>query len=115
MLSHAPRSSWLFALLMLAVVALPSSARAQTSPASPEAAQLTGPRVLAVATWGVQANAPVTAAAPQSRPHAGKDIAMMVAGGAALIVGAVVGGDAGTVIMIGGGAIGIIGLYHYLK
>jgi len=41
--------------------------------------------------------------------------AMMVVGGAALIVGAVVGGRAGSVIMIGGGILGLVGLWNYMQ
>ena len=41
--------------------------------------------------------------------------AMMVVGGAALIVGAVVGGKAGTIVMIGGGILGLVGLWNYLQ
>ena len=44
-----------------------------------------------------------------------RNVAMMIVGGAALIVGAVVGGDSGTIIMIGGGALGLYGLWNYLK
>ncbi len=40
---------------------------------------------------------------------------MMIVGGAILIVGAVVGGTPGTIIMIGGGTIGILGLIRYLQ
>ena len=40
---------------------------------------------------------------------------MMIVGGAALIVGAVVGGTAGTIIMIVGGVIGLVGLWNYLQ
>jgi hypothetical protein len=39
----------------------------------------------------------------------------MIVGGAVLIVGAIVGNTSGTIIMIGGGVIGIIGLYRYLQ
>lgn len=41
--------------------------------------------------------------------------AMMIVGGAALLVGAVVGGQAGGTIMVGGAVIGLIGLWNYLK
>jgi hypothetical protein len=40
---------------------------------------------------------------------------MMIVGGAALIIGAVVGGTAGTIIMIAGGVIGLVGLWNYLQ
>lgn len=41
--------------------------------------------------------------------------AMMIVGGAALIVGAIIGGTPGTIVMIGGGVVGLIGLYNYLE
>jgi hypothetical protein len=39
----------------------------------------------------------------------------MLIGGATLVVGSLVGGDAGTIIMITGGAIGLTGLWRYLQ
>ena len=54
------------------------------------------------------------AAAP-TRPRAGQDIALMVVGVGAMIVGALVGGTAGTIIIIGGAAMALFGLYHYLE
>jgi hypothetical protein len=44
-----------------------------------------------------------------------ENVAMMIVGGAALVVGSVVDGDAGTLIMVGGGVVGLIGLYRYLR
>lgn len=41
--------------------------------------------------------------------------AMMIVGGAGLLVGAIVGGSAGTVIMVGGSVVGLLGLWNYLK
>src|SRR5579884_2209213 len=41
--------------------------------------------------------------------------AMMIVGGAALVVGAIIGGKAGTVIMVGGGVIGLLGLWNYAR
>jgi hypothetical protein len=41
--------------------------------------------------------------------------ALMIVGGATMLVGAIVGGNAGAIIMIGGGAVGIYGLYQYLQ
>jgi hypothetical protein len=40
---------------------------------------------------------------------------MMVVGGAAMIVGAVIGDRSGNIIMVGGGVVGLIGLWNYLK
>lgn len=41
--------------------------------------------------------------------------AMMIVGGAALIVGAVIGGQAGTIVMVGGSVLGLVGLWNYLQ
>jgi hypothetical protein len=40
---------------------------------------------------------------------------MMIVGGAGVLVGAIVGGRAGTAIMVGGGVVGLVGLWNYLK
>jgi hypothetical protein len=45
----------------------------------------------------------------------GQARAMMVVGGAALIAGAIIGGTAGTLIMVGGAVLGLYGLYDYLQ
>jgi hypothetical protein len=44
-----------------------------------------------------------------------RNSALMIVGGAGMIVGAVVGGRSGNVIMVGGGLVGLIGLWNYLK
>jgi hypothetical protein len=41
--------------------------------------------------------------------------ALMIVGGAGILVGAIVGGHAGTAIMVGGGVVGLVGLWNYLK
>jgi hypothetical protein len=53
-------------------------------------------------------------AAPQ-RANLGQAQALMVVGGAALIVGAIIGDDPGTIIMVGGAIVGLYGLYQYLQ
>jgi hypothetical protein len=58
--------------------------------------------------------------APAEAPRAPKatkqsSTALMIVGFAAMIVGAVVDGDAGTLIMVGGAGVGLYGLYHYLN
>lgn len=54
-------------------------------------------------------------ATPPKFQSPGRNPAMMIVGGAALIVGAVVGGQAGTIVMIAGGIIGLVGLWNYLQ
>lgn len=53
------------------------------------------------------------ALAPRARES--ENVALMIVGGAALVVGSIVDGDAGTIIMIGGGVAGLIGLWRYLR
>jgi hypothetical protein len=61
----------------------------------------------------VEASTAVTAA-PIDR-HQGQDVALMAVGAGAMIVGALVGDKAGTIILIGGAAVALYGLYHYLE
>lgn len=67
------------------------------------------------ATVGVHklANDALPPTSPQ--PSTARSSAMMVVGGAALMVGAVVGGQAGDMVMIVGGTIGLVGLWNYLN
>lgn len=54
--------------------------------------------------------------APVPKPAQTKrNEAMMIVGGAALIVGAIIGDTPGQIIMIGGAGIGLYGLYQYLQ
>jgi hypothetical protein len=67
---------------------------------------------------GVATQANATALRPVRSimsPQRSESGAMMVVGGAALLVGAIVGGKAGTGIMVGGGVLGLLGLWTYLK
>jgi hypothetical protein len=41
--------------------------------------------------------------------------ALMIAGGAGVIVGLIIGDDVGTLIAVGGAVVGLYGLYMYLK
>ena len=67
---------------------------------------------------GVRSNASQqTPAGPlvPSEGSVGRNPALMIVGVAALLVGAVVGGTAGTVVMIVGGIMGLVGLWNYLQ
>ena len=69
-----------------------------------------------VAVRLVSLAAPVAFAAPvQARGSRTHNVALMVVGGAALVVGSLIDGDTGTIIMVGGGAVGLLGLYRYLR
>lgn len=62
----------------------------------------------------VDASTKVTAS-PVVQRHQGQDVAFMAVGVGAMIAGALIGGTAGTIIIIGGAGLGLIGLYHYLE
>lgn len=50
----------------------------------------------------------------QNRTSNRNAVALMIVGGAALVIGAVIGNDAGTLVMLGGAGIGLYGLYLFL-
>jgi hypothetical protein len=89
------------------------------SGAQQRATAATGPTLQAAAIGfhvneaKVDGSTKVTAAL--ARPRAGQDVAMMAVGAGAMIVGALVGDTAGTIILIGGAAVALYGLYHYLE
>jgi hypothetical protein len=56
---------------------------------------------------------PATPLAP--RIGLGQARAMMIVGGAALLAGAIIGDDAGAIVMVGGAIVGLVGLYEYLQ
>lgn len=56
-----------------------------------------------------------TTAAPLVPRHQGQDVALMAVGVGAMIAGALIGETAGTIIIIGGAAMALFGLYHYLE
>ncbi len=140
MLMHPRRSTTLLALLLVGAATLPSAARAQqgaegtrgealavpataTNPA-PDATipALVGPRLApagpSVAPVDLLRGAtasPFPPLPPQDRVRAGPNIAMMAVGGAALVAGLIIGGDGGLVIAAVGGAVGLVGLYRYLR
>ena len=111
-----------FRMLSLAVlVAFPSISVAQTASVENAKVQSTpaaGPRINATSTavrQTQQDTAKIQAAAVAQRQNMGKPVAMMIVGAAAFVAGALIGDAPGTLIMIGGAVIGLIGLYEYLK
>jgi hypothetical protein len=46
---------------------------------------------------------------------AGRNVALMVVGGAALIIGAAIGGTAGVLIAVAGAAVGLYGLFNFIQ
>ncbi|HYD52276.1 MAG TPA: hypothetical protein VEA99_06605 [Gemmatimonadaceae bacterium] len=45
----------------------------------------------------------------------GRPVALMLVGFGALLAGAIIGDDVGTIFMVGGAIIGLYGLYEYLR
>ena len=115
-------------LLACAALALPTVSHAQSlsadqpSPATVVTASVNAPvagPTLDGATVGikhndVQATTTPVNATPAAR-RGDQPTALMIVGGAAFLAGAIIGGDAGTIIMVGGAAVGLYGLYLYLQ
>ena len=57
----------------------------------------------------------VNTVAASSGLHQGQGVALMVVGGAAMLGGLIIGGDGGTAIAVGGLAVGLVGLYQYVR
>jgi phosphate/sulfate permease len=95
-------------------VAVPSPART-VAPAADSAR--VGPTVDAarVAASEPRSQELSVSSAAQRRAGLGQPVALMVVGGAALLAGLIIGGDAGTVIAVGGALVGLYGLYEYLQ
>jgi hypothetical protein len=76
-----------------------------------------GPRVTqaAVALPVSAAETALAGSLQSSRGTERSNVAWMAVGGAALVIGLLVGGDAGSVIAITGGVIGLIGLFRYMN
>jgi hypothetical protein len=92
-----------------------SSSAAVATPSAPHeisGAALTGLRAGVHARETARPNQPVMLArtTPQSQARA-----MMIVGVAALIAGAIIGDTPGTIIMVGGTVVGLVGLYEYLQ
>ena len=103
----------LVAAVVLASAAVASSARGQTSVAP----LAFGPTVQA-AQAAVHPDLRMDATVPHAldvRQQLRRSETLMIIGGAIFLAGAIIGDDAGTIIMIGGAGIGIYGLYLYLQ
>lgn len=104
------------AIGLCALAMLPVGSQAQQS------TQLSakGPTIKAAAVGFRSTEAKVDAStkttlAPVVSRHQGQDVALMAVGVGAMIAGALIGGTAGTIVIIAGAAMGLFGLYHYLE
>jgi hypothetical protein len=121
----------LVALAAVAMSAAPLRAQAGIPAATPFA--LSAPRPVAPAASRAPAGPSIAAEAVAARPAATRHAedstlapmrrraqfsqgqTLMIVGGAAFVAGALIGDDAGTVVMIGGAVVGLYGLYLYLQ
>jgi len=74
-----------------------------------------GPRLEHTAIAARATSESVDSASMQSRPTRSRSVALMIVGGAAIVLGSIIGGDAGTLFAIGGAVALLYGLYHYLQ
>jgi hypothetical protein len=104
--------------LVTAAVVLATPVAASVAPAqSSEPHVSSGPTILA-ATAAVRPDLRMDASVPRAlglRQQLRRSEVLMIVGGAIFLAGAIIGGDSGTIIMIGGAAVGIYGLYLYLQ
>jgi hypothetical protein len=95
------------------------TARAATVVAAPVVSKSVAPGAsLTGLRAGVHANETSRPAQPNfqaAHANLGQARAMMVVGVAGLIAGAIIGGTPGTIIMVGGAVVGLLGLYDYVQ
>jgi len=138
MSSQFVRSSALFAALFIGAAVLPSSLEAQRSAtadrgntaaqastvatpapvAHADSAPAAGRRVAPAGITRLVQTSPVGLDQLQeesSHVGVGSNLAMMGTGAAAVVIGLMVGGDGGTLIALGGGVFGLVGLYRFLR
>ncbi len=109
------------------LISLAASLALMTSPAvvagqapaaaSANSAHSAGPTI-AANTAGIRAptaTRALNARAADSHMGAGQNVALMVVGGAAIIIGAIIGETAGLLIAVAGAVIGLYGLFHFIQ
>jgi len=103
-------------LVLAALVGAPALGHAQQASPAP-AASAAGPRLelTATAVRQVTQSADSASVVLAQKKNVGKPVALMLVGGAAIILGIVVGGDVGTLFEIGGAIAVLVGLYQYLQ
>jgi hypothetical protein len=105
----------LMALSLYVLAVLPASAGAQQLTRTPSAGPTLQSAAVGFKVSETKVNGSTKVTAAPVRPRAGQDVALMAVGVGAMIVGALVGDTAGTIILIGGAGMALFGLYHYLE
>jgi hypothetical protein len=118
---HALRATLVAGLVLFAARPAHAQALALHTPPADVAAPKAAPAGPTMASASVAVR-PVevkelqlNAAAAPKRAGYGQPFALMVVGGAAVLTGVIIGGDAGTIIAVGGAVAGLVGLYQYLQ
>lgn len=101
-------------------VGITSNATMTPDATTPNVAAPSAGPTTAASTVGIRAPAAQRSnagAAAAADPHlgAGQNIALMVVGGAALIIGAVIGDTAGILLAVGGAIVFLYGLYNFVQ
>lgn len=107
-----------FISILAAVAFMSSSAAVSAQSPAPKAVQHSVGPTVSANTAGVRAPAVaqnVNARAADAHMGAGQNVALMVVGGAALIIGAIMGHTAGALIAVAGAVVGLYGLYHFIQ
>ena len=111
----------LFAVAGLTLLIFSTGAAAQESAKSTPSLRerMTAPRpesVEAVPRWHARATESAKQPAqPTDLASRGQGIALMIAGGAVFVAGVITGGDAGTLLMVGGAVVGGYGIYLHFR
>jgi len=115
---------WSIAVAAALAFAAPLSAQqvpAAEAGAAPITASLWGLAPMVSLVPGFESTiATETVTGPSSAPIApamrqSQSVALMIVGGAGMIVGSLIDGDTGTIIMVGGAGVGLYGLFKYLR
>lgn len=93
----------------------PDETLTTSAPRTPEAGPRLQPVALQASVVSARVLAPAPVPLPRRAPRVGAPVAMIGVGLAAIIAGSIVGGDSGTIIAVTGAAVGLAGLYVYLR
>jgi hypothetical protein len=86
-----------------------------TSTAPAAAIPAAGPVIQPAGVVAHEQSAPLTMMPMPVNGENSQNTALMLVGGAGLIVGALIGGRSGTIVMVGSGILGLVGLFRYLQ
>jgi hypothetical protein len=101
------------------IIAVPAHGHAQQTNVTPTTpnAPLAGPRLELTATGVRQITSSLTtaSAAVARQKNVARPVALMIVGGAAIVLGFLIGDGIGTLFVVGGAVAVLVGLYQYLQ